>query len=160
MDVTAIDRMEIAKRLLKSADKLQLLGLKAVLKETIEDPLVPPAAREHAQRAFETTSDIESEREYAQTRLQEWMRLMKVSLIGNTFINSDGDTVEPPNWLSSLLSESALPNLRRRVVRDLAEIGEIAKNTVYNDMIVTQAAKKSVFEFRLPEEGERDEDKE
>lgn len=138
IDVAGIDRIEMAKEILDTAKEMQLQGLKALLKSEIQSPLIPAQAKAHAELAFKLASDIESDAEWRERELEIWVRKKKYTIVRNPLkvFAPDGRPVPvPPYMLRQPL------NLRRLLDQEIAAIGMIAAETVYNDIIAEKDKK-------------------
>lgn len=148
------DRLEMAREILETGKKMELQGLKAILQDTIENPMIPSSAREHAEHAFQIAADLESDDQWRSNELNRWAAARRVKIVeveGKKTAVSEvtGKKVVVPEYI---FSEPR--NLKRRLDYEVAEIGMMAVETVYNDILAGKFPAKRMLGVMQEEEDE------
>lgn len=134
VNVAEMDKVEMAREILETGKVMELQGLKALLKDTIKNPMVPASARAHAEIAFQLAADIEFEIQWRQKELQRWTTARKVKVLdGGKVAQSTLDPSKKVLVPEYILMETS--NLRQALNYEVAQIGMHAVETVYNDIV-------------------------
>lgn len=145
-NVTDLQRVTMAAELLKTAKLMQVVGLKRILGDIIEHPLIPREARVHAEEAFALAVMLEEDIEWRGSELKLWLRIKKLEPgsigEGDTFprfaLGANELKVPVPRYI---LNEPT--NLRRALDLEIAEVGMITAQLVYEDMIAETSKTKT-----------------
>lgn len=148
--VTDLERLEMAQKLLETSKVMQIQGLKRILGDEIEDPLIPRAAREHAERAYAIASMLEREVDWSSREFKLWMRLKHFKLKDGAEMAAGAlehipDEVVGPGGLAVPVPEymrTELQNLRMALDYEIFQVGRIAGEIVYEDIIAETTAQK------------------
>lgn len=148
--VTDLERLEMAQDLLETAKTMQLQGLKRVLGDTIEHPLIPRAAREHAERAYAIACMLEKDVDWRSREFKLWIRLKRYKLKGGApmadeIIEHVPDEVAGPSGSAVPVPEymrTEPQNLRLGLDYEIAQVGMIAGQLVYEDIIAETTVPK------------------
>jgi len=161
-DPSDLDRMDVTKDFLKTSTSLQLEGLKVLLKKELTNPMIPAAAQGHARAAYDIAGDLLIDEEWRRQRLEEWLEgyEFEVSLENPAYAVPTGGKKGRKVRIPPFLRREPL-NLKLDLAKHLAEIGTIATNQVYEDMIAQKNPKRMIHASLQPsnQEDSDDEDK-
>jgi len=136
VNIAEMDKVEMAREILETGKVMELQGLKAILKTTIQNPMVPSSAGEDAEKAFQIAADLETEVKWRETELRGWASAKRLKVLG------DGKTVVDPLTKKTVeIPDHMLEepnNLKMDLDYEVAQIGMHAVRTVYNDIIAAK----------------------
>jgi hypothetical protein len=152
----------MAREILETAKKMELQGLKFVLRETLENPMVPAQAKTYAELAYRVACDLELDLEWRDREVQRWADHLGLTVIRDPPANGGRS---PPRAVRKDGSSAPIPrymtrepmNLQRRLDYAIAQIGMVAADTVWNDIIAPRVSKVKIDVSDLPPRGEADE---
>lgn len=148
--VTDLQRVDMAREHLETAKKMQTKGLKRVFGDAIEHPLILKAARGNAEEAFNLSCMIQEHLIIQSRQFKQWMQLKKYKLMDGSPLPPGIMTVIPEQVLGPAGMVVPVPeymriqldNLRLGLDYEVAQIGMIAGQVLYEDIIAETTAPK------------------